>query len=77
GGFLPISQLGHMTSIGTLLAFILVCAGGVILRRAQPLAPRAYRTPLVPFVPILGALFCLAMMLSLDGDTWLRLIIWL
>jgi APA family basic amino acid/polyamine antiporter len=77
GGFLPISQLGHMTSIGTLLAFILVCAGVVILRRTQPDAPRAYRTPLVPFVPILGALFCLAMMLSLDGDTWLRLIIWL
>ena len=77
GGFLPISQLGHMTSIGTLLAFILVCAGVVILRRTQPDAPRAYRTPLVPFVPILGALFCLGMMLSLDGDTWLRLIIWL
>ena len=77
GGFLPISQLGHMTSIGTLLAFILVCFGVIILRRTQPDAPRAYRTPLVPFVPILGALFCLAMMLSLDGETWLRLLIWL
>ena len=77
GGFLPISQLGHMTSIGTLLAFILVCAGVIILRRTRPDAPRAYRTPLVPLVPILGVLFCGAMMLSLDGETWLRLIAWL
>jgi APA family basic amino acid/polyamine antiporter len=77
GGFLPISQLGHMTSIGTLLAFILVCIGVVILRRTQPDAPRAYRTPLVPLVPILGVVSCAAMMVSLDGETWLRLIIWL
>ncbi|MCE4223294.1 amino acid permease [Methylobacterium sp. C25] len=77
GGFLPISQLGHMTSIGTLLAFILVCIGVVILRRTQPDAERAYRTPLVPLVPILGVLSCFAMMVSLDGETWLRLVIWL
>ncbi|GJE56524.1 MULTISPECIES: amino acid permease [Methylobacterium] len=77
GGFLPISQLGHMTSIGTLLAFILVCLGVIILRRTQPDAKREYRTPLVPFVPILGILFCAAMMVSLDGETWLRLIIWM
>jgi APA family basic amino acid/polyamine antiporter len=77
GGFLPISQLGHMTSIGTLLAFILVCIGVVILRRTQPDAPRAYRTPLVPLVPILGVVSCAAMMVSLDGETWLRLLIWL
>ncbi|GEO98411.1 amino acid permease [Methylobacterium haplocladii] len=77
GGFLPISQLGHMTSIGTLLAFILVCLGVIILRRTQPDAKREYRTPLVPFVPIMGILFCAAMMVSLDGETWLRLIIWM
>ena len=77
GGFLPITQLGHMTSIGTLLAFVLVCLGVIILRRTQPDAPRAYRTPLVPLVPILGILTCLAMMVSLDGETWLRLVIWL
>ncbi|MET0258724.1 MAG: amino acid permease [Methylobacterium sp.] len=77
GGFLPISQLGHMTSIGTLLAFILVCLGVIILRRTQPDAKREYRTPLVPLVPILGILFCAAMMVSLDGETWLRLIIWM
>jgi len=77
GGFLPISQLGHMTSIGTLLAFILVCIGVMILRRTQPEAKREYRTPLVPLVPILGILFCGGMMASLDGDTWLRLIVWM
>ncbi|AWN35365.1 amino acid permease [Methylobacterium radiodurans] len=77
GGFLPITQLGHMTSIGTLLAFVLVCVGVMILRRTQPDAPRAYRTPLVPLVPILGILTCMAMMVSLDGETWLRLLIWL
>ncbi|WP_430911129.1 amino acid permease [Methylobacterium sp. sgz302541] len=77
GGFLPISQLGHMTSIGTLLAFILVCLGVVILRRTQPDAKRDYRTPLVPLVPILGILTCGAMMASLDGETWLRLVVWL
>ncbi|GJD91350.1 putative amino acid permease YhdG [Methylobacterium hispanicum] len=77
GGFLPITQLGHMTSIGTLLAFVLVCIGVMILRRTQPDAPRAYRAPLVPLVPILGILTCLAMMVSLDGETWLRLVIWL
>lgn len=77
GGFLPISQLGHMTSIGTLLAFMLVCTGVIILRRTQPEARRDYRTPLVPLVPILGILSCFAMMVSLDGETWLRLLVWL
>ncbi|WP_375462340.1 amino acid permease [uncultured Methylobacterium sp.] len=77
GGFLPITQLGHMTSIGTLLAFIIVCLGVIILRRTQPEAKRDYRTPLVPLVPILGILTCGAMMVSLDGETWLRLVVWL
>ena len=77
GGFLPISQLGHMTSIGTLLAFVLVCLGVIILRRTQPDAKREYRTPLVPLVPILGILSCGAMMVSLDGETWIRLLVWL
>ncbi|RVU17148.1 amino acid permease [Methylobacterium oryzihabitans] len=74
GGFLPISQLGHMTSIGTLLAFIIVCAGVVIMRRTHPNEARGYRVPLVPAA---GILVCLAMMVSLDGETWLRLVIWL
>jgi APA family basic amino acid/polyamine antiporter len=76
-GFLPISRLGHMTSIGTLLAFVIVCIGIIVMRRARPDLPRPYRTPLVPLVPILGILVCFAMMASLDSDTWVRLFVWL
>jgi APA family basic amino acid/polyamine antiporter len=76
-GFLPISKLGEMTSIGTLLAFVIVCIGVVIMRKTNPNAPRPYRTPLVPLVPILGVLVCFAMMASLDLLTWIRLFVWL
>jgi len=76
-GFLPISSLGHMTSIGTLLAFVIVCIGVIVMRKTNPEAPRPYKTPLVPLVPILGVLVCFAMMASLDIVTWLRLVIWL
>ncbi|MGA2592687.1 MAG: amino acid permease [Bryobacteraceae bacterium] len=76
-GFLPISNLGHMTSIGTLLAFVIVCTGIMVMRRTNPNLPRPYRTPLVPLVPILGILVCFAMMASLDKDTWIRLVVWL
>ena len=75
--FLPISELGHMTSIGTLLAFIIVCIGVLILRVREPERPRAFRVPLGPTVPILGILSCAAIMASLDGLTWIRLAIWL
>jgi APA family basic amino acid/polyamine antiporter len=76
-GFLPISKLGNMTSIGTLLAFVIVCAGVMVMRRTHPDTPRPYRTPLVPLVPVLGILVCLAMMAALDVDTWIRLFVWL
>jgi APA family basic amino acid/polyamine antiporter len=76
-GFLPISKLGHMTSIGTLLAFVIVCVGIIVMRKTNPDAPRPYRTPFVPLIPILGVLVCLAMMASLDSDTWIRLFVWL
>jgi basic amino acid/polyamine antiporter, APA family len=76
-GFLPISKLGHMTSIGTLLAFVIVSIGIMVMRHTRPDLPRPYRTPLVPLVPILGILTCLAMMIFLDHDTWYRLVIWL
>jgi APA family basic amino acid/polyamine antiporter len=76
-GFLPISNLGHMTSIGTLLAFVIVCIGIIVMRKTNPDAPRPYRTPLVPIVPILGVLVCFAMMYSLNIETWYRLVIWL
>jgi APA family basic amino acid/polyamine antiporter len=66
-----------MTSIGTLLAFVIVCIGIMVMRRTNPDAPRPYRTPMVPLVPILGVLVCLAMMASLDYETWIRLVVWL
>ncbi len=76
-GLVPIRVVGEMTSIGTLLAFILVCLGVLILRIRQPDAPRAFRTPWVPVVPILGIVTCAVMMLSLPLDTWIRLVVWL
>jgi len=64
-------------SIGTLLAFVIVCIGIIVMRKTNPDAPRPYRTPLVPIVPILGVLVCFAMMYSLNIETWYRLVIWL
>ncbi|MDZ4822659.1 MAG: amino acid permease [Flavobacteriales bacterium] len=75
--FVPVRVVGEMTSIGTLLAFALVCIGVMIMRKNMPNAPRAFRTPWVPFVPIMGVLSCVFMMAFLPADTWLRLIIWL
>lgn len=76
-GFVPISVVGEMTSIGTLLAFVMVCIGILILRKKHPSVPRPFRTPFVPLVPILGIVTCLLMMVSLPLDTWIRLIVWL
>ncbi len=75
--FVPGDVVGNMTSIGTLFAFILVCAGVIILRKTDPDLPRQFKTPLVPFVPILGILVCLAMIFGLGWVNWLRLILWL
>ncbi len=75
--FVPARVVGEMTSIGTLFAFVLVCVGVLVMRKNQPDAPRGFRTPWVPLVPILGILFCLFMMVSLPLDTWLRLIAWM
>jgi basic amino acid/polyamine antiporter, APA family len=75
--FVPLATLGELISIGTLLAFAAVCAGVVVLRRIAPEARRPFRTPWVPVVPALGLASCLALMLSLPRDTWLRLIVWI
>ena len=74
---LPIDVLSEMVSIGTLLAFVIVCAGVWILRRRNPEMVRPFRTPLVPLVPILGIVISLMLMLSLTKITWIRLGVWL
>ena len=74
---IPLDKLGEMTSIGTLLAFIIVCAGVLLLRRNRPDLRRPFRVPLMPATPILGILISLAMMFGLPWETWLRLVIWL
>jgi basic amino acid/polyamine antiporter, APA family len=76
-GLFPIGLLGEMVSIGTLLAFVIVSVGIILLRKAEPTAIRGFKTPWVPFVPILGALVCFAQMASLPMDTWIRLIGWM
>jgi APA family basic amino acid/polyamine antiporter len=76
-GLFPIGLLGELVSIGTLLAFVIVCAGIIVLRYTNPNLERPFRTPLVPLVPILGILVCGYMMYGLPGATWERLIVWL
>jgi len=75
--FVPARVVGEMTSIGTLFAFILVCAGILVMRKKMPEIPRAFKTPFVPLVPILGIGVCLFMMVFLPMDTWIRLLVWM
>ena len=74
---MPGSMAGDLTSIGTLFAFVLVCLGVWIMRVKNPELPRAFKTPLVPLVPILGILVCTAMIVSLDPYTLLVAGIWM
>jgi APA family basic amino acid/polyamine antiporter len=76
-GLFPLDILGELVSIGTLLAFAIVCAGVLMLRRTEPDWPRPFRTPFSPVVPIVGILSCVYLMLSLPADTWIRLLFWL
>jgi APA family basic amino acid/polyamine antiporter len=76
-GFLPIDALLHLTNIGTLFAFVIVCAAVLIMRRTNPDAERPFRAPLYPVVPILGILSCLMLMFSLPAENWYRLIAWM
>ncbi|MGV3545615.1 MAG: amino acid permease [Pedobacter sp.] len=76
-GFVPVTDLGHMVSIGTLLAFSLVCIGVMILRKTDPNRERPFRTPLVPLVPILGVIVCVYLMSSLPMEAWIRLALWM
>lgn len=76
-GFVPVSDLGHMVSIGTLFAFVLVCIGVMVMRRTLPHAVRPFRTPLVPFVPLMGVAVCIYLMYSLPSESWVRLFVWM
>jgi APA family basic amino acid/polyamine antiporter len=75
--FTSIDEMVDLTNIGTLFAFTLVCLGILILRKRDPLRPRAFRTPFVPLLPILGVLSCIYLMLGLPWVTWLRFALWL
>jgi len=76
-GLFPIGILGHLVSIGTLFAFMIVCAGILVLRYKRPELERPFRTPFVPFVPIGGLVVCGYLMYSLPRDTWVRLGVWM
>src|SRR5690606_23922211 len=76
-GCVPVSDLGHMVSIGTLFACTLVCIGILVLRKTNPDIERPFKTPFVPLVPVLGVVVCLIMMVSLPVESWERLGIWL
>src|SRR5437660_9483007 len=76
-GMLPIDALLHLTNIGTLFAFVIVCGAVLIMRKIDPRAERPFRCPFVPVVPILGIAACLLLMLSLPAANWYRLLAWL
>lgn len=75
--FLPLSMLGEATSIGTLFAFVLVCAGILVMRKTNPNLPRPFKTPLVPLVPLLGIGVNVYLMYGLGMENWLRLFGWM
>jgi APA family basic amino acid/polyamine antiporter len=77
GSLTPIDDIGKMVNIGTLLAFVIVCIAVLVLRNTDPNQKRPFRTPLVPYVPILGIGFNGYMMYKLGWINWARLIIWL
>jgi basic amino acid/polyamine antiporter, APA family len=77
GSLTPIEDIGKMVNIGTLLAFVMVCIAIIILRKTEPGLKRPFRTPLVPWIPMLGILFNGYMMYKLGWINWARLLIWL
>ena len=76
-GFTPIDVLGELVSIGTLFAFVVVAIGVIVLRRTRPDLERPFRTPGVPWLPSVSAIASFALMASLSGETWVRLVIWM
>jgi APA family basic amino acid/polyamine antiporter len=76
-GLLPIDALLHLTNIGTLFAFVIVCTAVLVMRKIDPAANRPFKCPMVPFVPVAGIALCLLLMMSLPYENWLRLFGWL
>jgi APA family basic amino acid/polyamine antiporter len=74
--FVPIGTAADMTNIGTFFAFTLVCIGLIVLRYTRPHHPRPFKTPLMPWIPVLGALCCLGLMWQLPALTWQRFVVW-
>ncbi len=77
GSFLPLRILAELVNIGTLLAFVIVCAAVLIMRKTHPHAERPFRVPFSPVIPTLGILICLLLMFSLPAENWVRLFVWL
>ncbi|MDR1584504.1 MAG: amino acid permease [Prevotellaceae bacterium] len=75
-GLFPLDVLSELVSIGTLMAFMIVCISIIVLRKTQPNLHRPFKTPFIPYIPLLGAAVCLLQMISLPWSTWLRLIGW-
>ena len=75
--FASLDEMADLCNIGTLSAFIIVCAGIIVLRRRDPLRPRSFKTPWVPFVPALGLIACLYLMMGLPVSAWVRFAVWL
>lgn len=75
-GLCPIERVAELVNIGTLTAFTFVCAGTIVLRKTEPHLTRPFKTPLMPWLPILGIIFCSYLMLSLPLITWIRFLIW-
>ena len=76
-GFIPMHELAELVNIGTLFAFITVCIGVIVLRYTHPEMHRPFKTPLMPFVPVAGALSCLYLIINLPGLTMIRFVIWM
>jgi APA family basic amino acid/polyamine antiporter len=77
GALIPLRILAELVNIGTLLAFVIVCAAVLIMRITNPNAARPFRAPLGSFSPVAGILLCLMLMFSLPSENWLRLFVWL
>jgi APA family basic amino acid/polyamine antiporter len=76
-GFFPVGILGQLVSMGTLMAFGIVCFGVLVLRYKQPSLHRPFKVPLFPWIPLIGTLACLVQMLALPSVTWIQLVLWI